>query len=160
MIQEIKDLGLKLLRSLSYHGMSSIEFKFDSRDKKYKLMEINVRPVIPERLFVAAGMNFVYVSFLDLVRDVRRAVPSYEPDIYWIHNFFEAEQFPKDFMSNSLNVSDCIRPYMKKKVFCVPFFDDPLPFIVESGKLMGLISKKLLEFTGSRWLERDKEHAH
>lgn len=38
---ELRDLGLTLLKALDWHGVAMVEFKKDSRDGKYKLMEIN-----------------------------------------------------------------------------------------------------------------------
>jgi len=40
-IDEILHLGKKLIKETGYFGISNIEFKRDSRDDSYKLMEIN-----------------------------------------------------------------------------------------------------------------------
>ena len=67
MIHEIRQLALKLLRHFAYQGESSVEFKLDNRNNRYNLMEINIRPVLPELHFVAAGINFPFITYLDLV---------------------------------------------------------------------------------------------
>jgi predicted ATP-grasp superfamily ATP-dependent carboligase len=132
LIEEIRDYSLMLLRSFSYQGESSAEFKFDQRDKQYKLMEINIRPVLPEWHFVAAGINFPYLTYLDLVRNVRTISQSYSYGLYWIHNYWEIIYLIESLKSGKLNLSEFLRPYFSKKVFVVPFFDDPIHFIIET----------------------------
>jgi predicted ATP-grasp superfamily ATP-dependent carboligase len=151
MIQEIRHLALKLLRHLSYQGESSVEFKLDKRNNQYKLMEINIRPVLPELHFVAAGINFPFITYSDLVEDLKTKNLGYDTDIYWIHNFTDIWEFLKNFWFKKISLKDYFLPYMEKKVFCVPFFDDPMPFVMmftkvgmAFGRLFVKIVKKLL----------------
>ena len=131
-IREIKDLSLRLLKSFSYHGFSSVEFKFDRRDYKYKLMEINVRPVLQERLFLAAGINFPYITYLDQVEGIRYVSTACEAEIYWIDLIRDLQAFLKWRKREKWTCADYLKPYFKKKVFCSPFFDDPVPFAVRT----------------------------
>jgi len=39
--EELKRQGLLLLEALNWHGVAMVEFKKDSRDNEFKLMEIN-----------------------------------------------------------------------------------------------------------------------
>ena len=150
MIEDIRQLTLKLLRSVSYSGVSSAEYKFDSRDNEFKLIEINVRPVVPERLFVAAGINFPHITYLDLVENVRRRAPTYDPDIYWIDQFGEFYELAKMLARKRFAVRNYFWPYRNKtKVFCISFLNDPMPFIVRSVEQLGLVSKGLIN--RSRW---------
>ena len=141
-IHEIRHLALKLLRCFSYHGESSVEFKLDKKDKHYKLMEINVRPVLPELHFVAAGINFPLITYLDLVENLKTEKLVYDTDIYWINNFTDTRQFLRNLRSRKISLNDYLLPYREKKVFCVPFFDDPMPFVMMSHK-MGMALARL-----------------
>jgi predicted ATP-grasp superfamily ATP-dependent carboligase len=133
MIEDIQQLALRLLRSFSYRGVSSSEFKFDIRDNQFKLMEINVRPVSPERLFVAAGINFPYITYLDLVDKIKIPAQTYNTEIYWIDLFAEIYQLIMMIERKEFAVMNYFWPYRKKrKVFCLPFLNDPIPFIVRS----------------------------
>lgn len=40
---ELRDAGVRLLREIRWHGPAQVEFKHDTRDGRYKLMEINAR---------------------------------------------------------------------------------------------------------------------
>ncbi len=140
MNQEIRQLALKLLRSFSYHGFSSVEFKFDERDNTYKLMEINVRPELQERLLLAAGINFPYIAYLDLVEGTKHVLEHYQTEIYWIDLIRDLHAFIKWRMKENWTYGDYLTPYLKRKVFCTPFFDDPVPF---AAKILILIRQKM-----------------
>jgi len=69
MIGAIRAHTLSLLRHAGYRGVSSAEFKRDARDGQFKLLEINARPVLPERLFAEAGVNFSQIGYRDAVQN-------------------------------------------------------------------------------------------
>lgn len=142
-IPTIRDHALTLLRNVSYRGESSAEFRLDSRDNQYKLMEINVRPVVTEWLFVKVGMNFPYITYLDLVEDIRNTSQNYELELYWIHNHWEVVNFINYLMTGNLELRKFLQPYWKKKVFAVPLFDDPIHFFIEMYRYSKAFFKKM-----------------
>jgi predicted ATP-grasp superfamily ATP-dependent carboligase len=147
MLPEIRSQALMLLHSLGYHGESSTEFKLDYRDQQYKLMEINVRPVVTEWLFVKAGLNFPYITYLDAVKDVRKDPPTYKPELYWIHLYWDAINFVEFLKSGKLKLKEFLQPYSKEKVFVLPLFDDPLHFLLETYFNLG---RALIKFVRTR----------
>jgi D-aspartate ligase len=132
MIAEVRGQALRLLRCFSYRGESSTEFKLDYRDNQYKLMEINVRPVVTEWLFVKAGINFPYLIYADLIENTRKSPQHYRHELYWIHNYWESVNFIRYLMTGNLKRREFLGPYWKKKVFAVPFSDDPIHFLIET----------------------------
>ena len=148
-IGEIRDYGLRLLRGLGYRGESSAEFRLDHRDNCYKLMEINVRPVVTEWLFVAAGMNFPYLTYLDLVKDVRKPPEGYDTELHWIHNHWEIVNLVRSLRAGELNLREFFGLYGKKRVLVAPFFEDPVHFMSELYQCGRLALKRVEE--GSPW---------
>jgi D-aspartate ligase len=130
-IPEIRDLSLKLLHSVSYQGPSDTEFKLDYRDNQYKLMEINTRPIVQEWLFTKVGINFSYITYLDLVENIRNPSPAYRKDVYWINNLWETISFFDGLRAGNLNLGKFLEPFWKEKVYVVPIFDDPVHFLIE-----------------------------
>lgn len=130
-IPEVRMLSRRLLKNMSFKGESSVEFKLDPNDGQYKLMEINARPVLPEEHFAAAGINFPFLAYRDLVENIRESYEKYELDLYWINNFTDTMEFIKSLLKNSgdINFSRFIEPYRNRHLVCVPLFDDPKPFI-------------------------------
>jgi protein-tyrosine-phosphatase len=61
--KELDELGSKLLRVLNWHGPAMVEFKFDSRDKKFKLMEVNPRFWGSLSLSTDSGVDFPYLYY-------------------------------------------------------------------------------------------------
>lgn len=59
---KLKDLGLRLLKSLNWHGVAMVEFKKDSRDGEFKLMELNPKFWGSLDLSIASGIDFPYLA--------------------------------------------------------------------------------------------------
>ena len=59
--EEIKELGLRLLKAMNWHGVAMVEFKLDNRDNKFKLIEVNGRWWGSLPLAIASGVDFPYL---------------------------------------------------------------------------------------------------
>jgi D-aspartate ligase len=145
MIDEIRRLALDLLRFSGYRGESSAEFRLDRRDGRYKLMEINSRPIVTERLFVMAGVNFPYITYRDLVDDVRVAPEGYDTDLHWIHNHWEPVNLVRRIRAGNLDLKEFLGAYGKRRVYVVPVIDDPVHFMHEVAQNGRLAFKRLAD---------------
>ena len=65
-LPELVEDSLRLLEVCAYTGISQVEFKRDSRDGRYKLMEINPRLWMWHTLAAACGVNLAHIAYLDL----------------------------------------------------------------------------------------------
>jgi predicted ATP-grasp superfamily ATP-dependent carboligase len=65
--QEIADLSVDLLRKLGYRGVCGTEFKWDPRDRVWKLIEVNPRPTLWFALCRAAGVDVIWDAYCDLI---------------------------------------------------------------------------------------------
>ena len=63
----VKEQGRKLLEIMDLQGINEPEFKYDSRDGKYKLMEINLRSMMWHRVGNLSGVNIQYSQYLDVL---------------------------------------------------------------------------------------------
>jgi predicted ATP-grasp superfamily ATP-dependent carboligase len=57
---ELKDHGTRLLDALRWHGVAMAEFRYDVRNRSYKLMEVNPKFWGSLDLALAAGVDFPY----------------------------------------------------------------------------------------------------
>ncbi len=64
---EVEELGLRLLRSIGFHGLSQVEFKRDPRDGRFKLMEINPRLWQWHGLAAACGVDLPRIAYWHLL---------------------------------------------------------------------------------------------
>lgn len=60
---QIEELGIRLLQSLTWHGVAMVEFKVDPRDGEPKLMELNPRFWGSLALAIHAGVDFPYLLY-------------------------------------------------------------------------------------------------
>jgi D-aspartate ligase len=65
-VDEVVDQGMKLLRALSFHGLSQVELKRDPRDGAFKLMEVNPRLFQWHGLAAACGVDLPLIAYRDL----------------------------------------------------------------------------------------------
>jgi D-aspartate ligase len=65
-VEEVVELGLKLLRALEHTGLSQVEFKRDPRDGVLKLMEVNPRLWQWHGLASACGVDLPRIAYEDL----------------------------------------------------------------------------------------------
>ena len=131
MIGELKRSALKLLEASDYTGMSATEFKRDQGGSgDFKLIEINTRAVLYERIFSTCGINFREILFYDKVYAEKRTCPDYRKEVYWIHQFDELSNFSHYLKKKvTLTSRTFFEPYFKSHVYAVPLFSDPRPFL-------------------------------
>jgi predicted ATP-grasp superfamily ATP-dependent carboligase len=60
---KLLEYGLRMLKALHWHGVAMVEFKRQSSDNQFKLMEINPRFWGSLDLPIASGVNFPYLLY-------------------------------------------------------------------------------------------------
>ncbi len=124
----LDEMSYALLKNLGYHGFSEIEWKYDPREDKYKLIEINMRFIFYIGLCVACGINFPYIQYLDLVKGRKARSNSYQSDIYWIHLYKDVLHTLLHHHLEQFSLKEYMAPYLGRKVFAVLNKRDPKPF--------------------------------
>lgn len=66
-LPDIAELSVDLMKRLHYHGICGTEYKWDERDRQWKLIEVNVRPTLWFALTRAAGVDVVWDAYCDLI---------------------------------------------------------------------------------------------
>lgn len=62
-VTEVEDAAIRFLKTLDYHGLVEIEFKYDTRDRRYKILDVNARAWTWIALGAKAGMDFPYIQW-------------------------------------------------------------------------------------------------
>ncbi len=65
--EEVLYQGRRLLNGMNLIGIAQPEFKYDFRDGKYKLMEINLRSMMWHRVGNLSGVNIQYSQYMDAI---------------------------------------------------------------------------------------------
>ena len=58
-------LGQRIVRHFGHRGLADIEFKWDARERVYKLLDVNPRPWLWINLATACGVNLPYAAYLE-----------------------------------------------------------------------------------------------
>jgi predicted ATP-grasp superfamily ATP-dependent carboligase len=91
-VEVIVDDGVKLLRGLDYFGISQVEYKYDPRDGRYKLIEVNPRAWAWVALPIGMNVNLAHAFFCDALGietplqempEINGAYISLFDDLYW-----------------------------------------------------------------------------
>jgi D-aspartate ligase len=131
----VTEQGRTLLEGMDLQGIVEPEFKYDARDGRYKLTEINLRSMMWSRVGALSGVPIHYVQWLHATG---RAVPRYrqalEPRVHYI------------YLNNEVSNLFFRRGYWKtfrhviwggeRRVIAVFDRRDPRPFLVS---LWGLV---------------------
>lgn len=81
---EIADMSINLVQKMRYHGICGTEYKWDPRDARWKLMEINFRPTLWFAITRASGVDIVYDAYLDLIgQEVKKNIGTQRNGIVW-----------------------------------------------------------------------------
>lgn len=64
--EQIEHISTRLLRAIRYCGMVDIDYRYDARDRQYKLLDVNPRIGATFRLFVNGnGLDVARICYLD-----------------------------------------------------------------------------------------------
>jgi predicted ATP-grasp superfamily ATP-dependent carboligase len=127
---DVIELSRRFLNHLpGFFGQGHLEFKYDIRDRKYKLMEMNGRITLQNELFAKAGVNFPYIYYQEWSGTKPEKINKYTKNIYWI-NLWE-DIYNTLFRNKEENYSFLyyLKPYLRKNIFAIERLQDPKPAV-------------------------------
>jgi len=129
-IPELEEMATRVLRKMNYYGLSEVEFMFDDKDRKYKLIDINTRTWAWHTLGAKAGVNFPLLLFKDMHHE-GFAVESFETGVKWFREVTDVAVVLSEMMKRTMTMRDYLQSLKGKKEFAVFSPTDPLPFLAE-----------------------------
>ena len=126
----LETLSERFLRAINYYGLVELEYKFDSRDEQYKLLDVNGRTWGYHTLGSGAGVDFPYLLFADQMGD------SVEPrrgraGVSWIRLVTDLPTGILEALAGRLDWRDYLRSLKNFHVEAVFNREDPLPGLME-----------------------------
>jgi len=134
---EIKELGLSFLTKVNYQGLSEIEFKKDSRDNQYKIIEVNTRPWMQINLATKSGIDFCYLAYIDLIGQHVDAINNLKKGVKWLcfeSDFYACFGASGYIRKGLLTLTDWLSSLKGDKEYASFAPDDLKPFLY---KLLG-----------------------
>ena len=137
----LEELAHRFLRGINYYGLAELEFKFDSRDGRYKLLDVNARTWGYHALGAAAGVDFASMLFDDqLGKPVTPARA--RSGMTWIRL---ATDFPVGLLGvlrRNWRLRDYLKSITRFDIESVFSRDDMAPSLVEMAAIPYLFFKK------------------
>ena len=134
-IPEVVGPGREILAAIGYYGFACTEFKLDSRDHVYKLMEVNGRHNLSGLLAVRCGINFPLLQYRHLVDGALPTASSYRVGVYWTDVFRDAGYSLASLGAERYALADYLAPYARRHCDAILDRRDMGPFRARLGYL-------------------------
>lgn len=128
-IPEVIEPGRRILHAMGFYGYSCTEFKKDSRDGVYKLMEVNGRHNLSTLLAVNCGINFPWLHYRHLMDGIVPEQTKFLENLYWVDTERDLPCIPKRIFRQKESFTQIFEPYIHQHISAVYDLHDLKPFI-------------------------------
>ncbi|MEJ0014016.1 MAG: ATP-grasp domain-containing protein [Bauldia sp.] len=128
---EVEAAAVKFLKSLDYSGLVEVEFKYDDRDRRYKILDVNPRAWSWTALGAAAGVDFPYLAWRLAVGEPLLPLVRARPGVVWMHLSRDIVAAAQEWARGNLSIRDYLSVFRKPIVFAAFSGNDPLPAIAD-----------------------------
>jgi predicted ATP-grasp superfamily ATP-dependent carboligase len=129
-VPEIVAPSRRLLAAIRYTGLVEVEYKFDARDGRYKLLDINPRLWTWAPLGARAGIDFPYLLW-QMITGAAVQEQTGRPGVRWVRMSTDVPAAIHEMVRGRLTLGAYVRSLRSPIEFSVMALDDPLPGLVE-----------------------------
>jgi predicted ATP-grasp superfamily ATP-dependent carboligase len=140
---DVRELTTRLMSALGYKGILDIGFRYDARDGKYKLLDVNPRLGATFRLFVGTGgMDVVRAEYLDFTGQ-RVPQSSICAGRKWIVEDADVVSAAQYYRDRALTLRECLGSYRGIQEGAWFAGDDWSPFLHLVGGSFARVFRRL-----------------
>ncbi len=125
-VSEIEQPARRLLAAINYTGVVEVEFKYDCRDGRYKLLDINPRIWTWASLCRRAGVDYPYLLWRMMVGQPVSGITG-RTGIGWVRMSTDLPAAFHEMLRGRLSVGAYLRTFQGPLEFALVAADDPLP---------------------------------
>ncbi len=140
-LPEIEELSERFLKAINYYGLVEVEYKFDLRDRQYKLLDVNARTWGFHSLGYPAGVDFPYLLFADQLGQQTERCRG-ESGMGWLRLLTDLPTAFSEVMTGRIDARSYFRSIKRTRVESVFCKEDPLPSFAEIALLPYLVFTK------------------
>jgi predicted ATP-grasp superfamily ATP-dependent carboligase len=129
-VPEIVESSRRFLSAQDYRGLVEIEYKYDARNRTYKLLDVNARTWGYHTLGAAAGVDFAYAHFRELTGSPMDGLRA-RPGVRWVRMLTDVPNAARDVWSRSSPLGPYLRSLRRVNTEAVFSLRDPLPGLLE-----------------------------
>ena len=124
----VRDLTTRFMKSVGYRGILDLGFRYDARDGRYKLLDVNPRVGSAFRLFVAEnGLDVVRALYLDLTGQPVPRAPA-RNGRKWVVENYDVVSSAKYYKDGVLRPREWLRSFLGVQEAAWFSRDDLRPF--------------------------------
>jgi len=127
---EVEELACRFMRSLNYTGIGELEFKYDARERRFKLLDVNGRFWTWCGLGSLAGIDFPYLAFQQARGEVIPPARA-RPGVAWMHERADLKAAYREWRAGTLTLHDYLTGFRQPLTLATFALDDPLPALME-----------------------------
>jgi D-aspartate ligase len=141
-LPELLDPAERVLRYMRASGMVEVEFKQDSRDGIYKLLDINIRPWGWHTLCIACGLDLPYIQYQQLL--LGQSSPPITPryGTRWIRVATDLPAGIQELRAGITTPWNYLRSLLGHNTYSVLNWRDPLPALGDLAVLASRVAHK------------------
>jgi predicted ATP-grasp superfamily ATP-dependent carboligase len=137
----LETLSERFLSAIGYYGLVEVEYKLDTRDGAFKLLDVNARTWGYHSLGQRAGVDFSYLLYADQVGVESERVRA-RPGVRWIRLVTDLPTGLVEVAGGRLHWRQYLRSVRSFDVEAVFSRQDPLPGLVELALIPYLSVKR------------------
>jgi len=125
----------RLLVEVDYRGIFNAEFKFDERDGKFKIIDVNPRPAWFMSPIARAGVNLPWMSYLDVQELPVPSPAPYEVGRYGLYEIRDGAAVVRALATFRRPEGPVLEPWLKgdRTLF---WWSDPLPAFADVWRIV------------------------
>lgn len=139
--REVEQAAARFLGSLNYSGLVEVEFKYDVRDRSYKMLDVNARAWTWMALGSAAGIDFAAIAWRLAVGE--RIPPlAARPGAQWLYFSRDLAASAQEMLAGRLAPIDYLRSLRRSSAAAVFAWDDPWPAVFDLPLVAARVAKR------------------
>ncbi len=141
---DLEHIALRLLSGVQYKGLGGIEFKKDSRDGHYKIIEFNTRFGMWDGLGIRCGVDTPYIAYCDTLNLPVEPRPTYREGITWLDWQRDVRAFWMYRRQKQLTLRSWLRSLQGEKMWAIYSCDDWRPGVAFTVNLVQTFLTRLI----------------
>ncbi|MGA2044909.1 MAG: ATP-grasp domain-containing protein [Roseiarcus sp.] len=126
----VEQAARRFLCGTRFSGLVEIEFKYDCRDARYKLLDVNPRPWTWIGLGAAAGVDLPHIAWRLACGETAPASRG-RPGAQWTHASRDAAAAALQILRGGLRARDYAASWARPTAYAAFAWDDPVPALVD-----------------------------
>jgi predicted ATP-grasp superfamily ATP-dependent carboligase len=127
---DVEQAAAKFLKSIGYSGLAEIEFKYDARDGKYKILDVNPRVWTWNALGQRAGVDFSWIQYRLAIGETVAPVRG-SAGAAWLYLSKDLAAGMQEVLAGITSPAAYLKSLWRSVGFAAFAADDPVPALVD-----------------------------